>query len=147
MNELPVDRVRDLIQRFFNGHDPNLAAEFFTPDLHWHGGSVGSVEGSSNYADVMRQFFAALPDVHATEQDVVAEGDKVAMRFVVEGAHLGTLWGVPATGNPVRWDALMIYRFVDGKVAEQWAVEDWTAILQRVIGFRPPWSNGFTTSS
>ena len=61
------------------------------------------------------------------------------MRFVVEGTHRGTLWGIPATGCRVRWDALMIYRFEDRKVVEQWAVEDWTAILQEVDGYRPPW--------
>ncbi len=76
------------------------------------------------YADVMRQFFAALPDVHAAEQEVLGDGDRVAMRFIVDGTHKGNLWGVPATGTHVTWNAIMTYRFVDGQVAEQWAAED-----------------------
>lgn len=134
--------VRDLIARFFNGHDPDLATEFFAPDLEWHGGSIGSVTGAKNYADVMRQFFAGMPDVRAAEQEALEDGDRVAMRFVVEGTHEGTLWGVPATGSRVAWNAIMTYRFVDGKVAEQWAAEDWVAVLHGIGVFTPPWLAG-----
>lgn len=140
MDTTPTEVVRDLIRRFFNGHDPDLAPELFTDDLRWHGGSVGSYEGRAAYADAMRGFFAALPDARATEQDVVAVGDTVAMRLVVEGTHLGTLWGIPATGERVQWDATMIHRLRNGKVAEQWAAEDWTAILTGVGAFTPPWA-------
>jgi len=38
--------VRSLIQRFFNGHNPSLAKEYFVPDFKWHGGSVGSYQGA-----------------------------------------------------------------------------------------------------
>ena len=43
------------------------------------------------------------------------------------------------TGRQMRRDALMIYRFAGRKVAEQWAVEDWTTILREAAGYRPPW--------
>lgn len=131
--------VRDLIARFFNGHNPDLAQHFFTPDLMWDGGSVGAVTGADNYSQVMRLFFQALPDVHATEREVIAAGDRVAMRFVVAGTHTGTLWGIEPTGAHVEWNAVMTYRFVEGKIAEQWAAEDWVAILQSVADFTPPW--------
>jgi len=86
-----------------------LLYEFLAPDQHWHGGNIESIEGVKNYADV-----------YATEHNVVAEGDKVAMRFVVKGTHEGTLWGIPAIANRVAWDALMVYRLVDTKIVEQW---------------------------
>jgi predicted ester cyclase len=87
----------------------------------------------------MTRFFQALPDVHATEQDLSESGDTVAARFVVEGTHRAVLWGVSPTGHKVRWDAIMIYRFADGKISEQWAAEDWTAILHGIGVVRPPW--------
>ncbi len=87
-----------------------------------------------------RGFFAALPDAHATEQDVVEQGNSLTMRFVVERTHRGNLWGISATGRHVKWDAIMIYRFDSGKVVEQWAAEDWTAILQSVGAVSPPWA-------
>ena len=75
-----------------------------------------------------------------------AESATVATRFVVEGTHAGDLWGIPATGHHVRWDAIMIYRISDGKVVEQWAVEDWVAILSNVGALTSPWRVGDLTS-
>ncbi|MGH2949009.1 MAG: ester cyclase [Solirubrobacteraceae bacterium] len=130
--------VRDLITHFFNEHDAGVA-EQYSDDLKWHGGLVGDVEGVRPYADVMRGFFAALPDVHAVEQDALESGNTVSMRLVVEGTHEGELWGLPPSGRRLRWDAIMIYRMQDGKVIEQWAAEDWTAILHGVGDYTPPW--------
>jgi predicted ester cyclase len=49
-------------------------------------------------------FIEALPDLTASEQDIVAEGDTVAVRYIVEATHKGDLLGIPATGRRVRWD-------------------------------------------
>ena len=131
--------VRGLISHFFNEHDVGVAERYFADDLKWHGGLVGDIEGVRPYADVMRGFFAALPDVHAVEQDALESGNTVSMRFVVEGTHEGELWGLPPTGRRLRWDAIMIYRMQDGRVVEQWAAEDWTAILHGLGDYTPPW--------
>jgi predicted ester cyclase len=114
MTQAGIEIVRDLITRFFNGHNPDLAAEFFTPDFRWHGGSVGTVEGADAYAQTMRQFFTGLPDAEAIEQDAAQDGDTVTMRFTVQGTHTAELWGIAATGNRVVWDAIMIYHLADG---------------------------------
>ncbi len=136
-----IDIVRDLIDRFFNGHSPGLASDFFADNLTWHGGSVGTVEGVHNYADVMRGFWAALPDARARELDAIEDGDTVAMRLVVTATQTGELWGIAPTGRSVEWNAIMTYRFVDGKIVEQWAAEDWAGILQQIGYFTPPWAN------
>ena len=77
--------------------------------------------------------------MQASEQDALSDGDRVTMRFVIAGTHLGDLWGVAPTGGRVEWDATMIYRLVDGKIAEQWATEDWLAVLTAIGRFTPPW--------
>jgi predicted ester cyclase len=79
----------------------------------------------------MRGFFAALPDVHATEQHAVETLDTVAMRFVVEGSESRRSLGVAPNGRKITWDADIIYRLVDGTFAEQGAAEDWAGILQQ----------------
>ena len=131
--------VRSLIQRFFNGHDPSIANEYFTPDFKWHGGSVGSYQGAESYAVAMTGFFRGLPDVQAVEQGLIESGNTVAARFVVEGTHRGELWGVQPTGRRIRWEANMVYRMLGGKVAEQWAAEDWAAILHQMGVVQLPW--------
>jgi hypothetical protein len=55
-----------------------LAREFFDPDFCWHGGSVGTIQVIDAHAEVMRQFFAALPDAEAIEQDADQDGGRPA---------------------------------------------------------------------
>ena len=58
--------------------------------------------------------------LNAQEQDIVAGGDTVALRFVVEATHEGELLGIAPTGRRVRWDAVDVYRLKDGKISEEW---------------------------
>jgi len=134
-----VEIVREYTRRVFNEHDPDLASEYVTPDVKWHGGTLGTVEGAENLVGLLRGFIGALPDLNAHEQDIVADGDTVVLRLVVEATHQGDLLGIAATGRRVRWDAVDVYRLRDGKISEEWAADDLTAILHDVGAYTPPW--------
>lgn len=134
--------VREYTQRVFNEHNPDLSSEYFTPEVKWHGGLLGTVEGVGNVTEMLRGFLGALPDLHAAEQDIVAAGDTVAVRYVVEATHEGNLLGIAPTGRRLRWDAVDIYRLVDGMMVEEWAVDDLAAILYQAGAYTPPWLSG-----
>ena len=134
-----VELVRDYTRRVFNEHNPELALEFVTPDVKWHGGTLGTIEGSDKLVTLLRSFIGALPDLNAQEQDIVADGDAVAVRFVVEATHEGELLGIAPTGRRLRWDAVDVYRLRDGKIREEWAADDLTAILNAVGAYKAPW--------
>src|SRR3981189_3284507 len=89
-----VEIVREYTRRVFNGHAPDLASEYVTPDVKWHGGTLGTVEGAESLVGLLGAFLGALPDLNAREQDIVAHGDAVAVRFVVEATHDGDLLGI-----------------------------------------------------
>jgi predicted ester cyclase len=131
--------VREYTQRVFNEHNPDLASQYLAPDVRWHGGLLGTVEGVANVTEILRGFIGALPDLHAAEQDVVAADDSVVVRYVVEATHEGNLLGIGPTGRRVRWDAFDIYRLADGMIAEEWAGDDLAAILYQVGAYTPPW--------
>lgn len=137
--ESNVEFVREYTLRVFNGHDPDLASAYVTPDVKWHGGTLGTVEGVENLVGLLRGFIGALPDLNPQEQDIVANEDTVVVRFVVEATHLGDLLGIAPTGRRVRWDAVDVYRLRDGKISEEWAADDLTAILHAVGAYTPPW--------
>jgi len=131
--------VREYTERVFNAHNPELAAAYVTPDVKWHGGTLGTVEGAEGLVGLLQGFIGALPDLNAQEQDIVANEHTVAVRFVVEATHLGDLLGIAPTGRPVRWDAVDVYRLRDGKISEEWAADDMTAVLHSVGAYTPPW--------
>jgi predicted ester cyclase len=81
------------------------------------GGTLGTVEGAENLVGLLRGFIGALPDLNAHEQDIVAQGDTVAVRFVVKATHQGELLGIASGGRRVHWDAVDVYRVRDGKIS------------------------------
>jgi len=90
---------------------------------------------------VLAGFIGALENIDSQVQDVIASNDLVALRLVVTATQTGNLLGIPATGLPVRWDAVDIYRVTDdGKVSEQWAFEDLAAILSQLGAVKLPWA-------
>ena len=82
---------------------------------------------------------------YTPEQDIIAESDTVAVRFVVEATQKGDLLGIPATGRRVRWDAVDVYRLSNGKIVEEWAADDMAAILHQLGDYTPPWLRKSTT--
>ena len=131
--------VRTYTQTIFNEHHTDRASDFLSREVKWHGGTLGTAEGVDKVAALVSGFIAALPDLTATEKDIVAEGDTVAVRYVVEATHQGNLLGIPATGRRVRWEAVDVYRLSNGKIVEEWAADDLLAILVSLDVYTPPW--------
>jgi predicted ester cyclase len=131
--------AREYVQKVFNEHNPTLAEKYCSPDVKWHGGTLGTMDGIQSLTGLLVGFMAAFPDLHATEYDIIAEGDKVAVRFVVEATHKGNLVGIDATEKKVRWDAVDVYHFKDGKIIEEWAGDDMAAVMHQVGAIKLPY--------
>jgi predicted ester cyclase len=140
--EANKELVRTYTQTVFNEHRTDRAADFLAPDVKWHGGTLGTIEGRDNVAVMLVGFIGALPDLRATEQDMVGEGDTVAVRYVVEATQKGDLLGIPATGRRVSWEAVDVYRVSGDKIVEEWAADDMLAVLTGLGVYTPPWLAG-----
>ncbi|MFC1795246.1 ester cyclase, partial [Planctomycetota bacterium] len=84
------------------------------------------------YKNACLLHLAAFPDFRVTTHNIIAEGDKVAIRWTVNGTHLGELMGVPPTERPVEFTGSTIYRFVDGKIVENWWAYDALGMMQQI---------------
>jgi predicted ester cyclase len=65
-----------------------------------------------------------FPDWHTTIEDIIAEGDKVWVRFKATGTHTGEYRRLAPTGKKITATSVNIYRIVNGKVVEVWRVSD-----------------------
>jgi predicted ester cyclase len=83
-------------------------------------------------------FEAAFPGYQLSVDDLVAEGDKVAVRSTFTGTHRGELMGVAPTGKPVSIGLLLIYRIAGGKIVEHWMQADTLGILQQIGAMPAP---------
>src|ERR687898_203852 len=125
--------------RMLNEHDPDLVDEFVADDYRNHNAFVG--DGREANRKFWAGFFAALPDLTATMEDIVIAGDRVVGRFVYRGTHAGELMGIPATGNPVEMRSIDIWRVEDAMFVEHWDELNLLEVLQQ-IGALPHLSAG-----
>ena len=75
---------------------------------------------------------AAFPDAEFVVEDLVAAGDKFAVRGVLRGTHEGEFLGVPASGEEVEVSGISFVRIADGKAVEYWIEFDVYGALQQV---------------
>ena len=105
--------------------------ELYAENVTVHGYPPG-VEGKAGVSEFYRAFARALPDLELKADDVLAEGDKVAVRYSLSGTHSDELMGVPATGNKVELSGQSFFRFENGQVAERWQSLDGAALLTQI---------------
>jgi steroid delta-isomerase-like uncharacterized protein len=133
---MSVERNKGIVRRLFevwnNGNvdavEELYAADFiadyrpYAPLRHGHDAIRGMV----------RRAHVAFPDYHEELEEMVAEDDKVVVRFTITGTQLGQWGSVPPTGKRVRFEEMVILRFVDGKVVEQRGLPDNLAALRQL---------------
>jgi predicted ester cyclase len=74
----------------------------------------------------------AFPDYAGTNVEQIAEGDKVANRFVFLGTHLGEFEGVTPTGKRIEFIGQSIDRVVEGKIVESWVEVDMLGVMRQL---------------
>ena len=120
---------------FYEAFNGNLDAldRVVSPDWVSHEPNPGQGEGRQGLKDFIGLVHKSVPDVKATVEDMIEEGDRIAVRLTIAGTHRGPLLGVGATDNPFNVRAHDIPRFGDdGMVLESWHIEDWLSFLFQV---------------
>jgi len=131
--------VRRLIEETFNRDNLDVTDEVIAPSFVRYKANVPGREGPEGYKQLVKVFRTAFPDLRVTIEDMIAEGDKVAIRQTYRGTHKGDLMGNPPTDRPVTFTGMCLYRIADGKLAEEWIEYDALGMMQQ-IGAVPPMS-------
>lgn len=136
---MPGVQSVEIVRRYFdeirNQRRGQAVQESFAADVVVHvAGSGGNapVAGVAAIRMSLAPYVTAFPDLHFTVDDEVATKDKVAVRWTARGTHHGELEGVAATGRPVTFTGIDIYRLADGKIVEGWTSYDRLAVLQQI---------------
>lgn len=109
-----------------------ILGELFHPDYVFHsdGGDYRLAAAEAN----MRGLRAAFPDLAVRVDRAVASGDLVAIHWSGTGTNSGRAAGFPGTGRQIRLSGMAFVRFRDGRMIEEWGVNDNLALL-RQLGF------------
>jgi predicted ester cyclase len=103
-----VARIRDLFTPDFRLHVPNY------PD--WPRGHEGAIR-------MFAQMSALFPDMELIMEDIFGEADRVCVRWRYKGTQSGTFEGRVGDGSRVESVGISVYRFENGRIAEDWGVD------------------------
>ena len=132
MSEANKAVVRRYVEEFSNQGNPVLVNELFSAESIYHGANFPELRGR----EARRQYFASLrrafPDFHLTVDELIAEGDKVALGWSFSGTHRGEWWGVAPTGKTVSFSGTSIFRIAGGMITEEFIHWDALGYMQQI---------------
>lgn len=125
------EAVRRTVEEAINKGELDVIDEVMDAGYVYHvpDNEVVGPDGFKLYVSMMR---AALPDLKMTIEDMVAEGNTVASRFIIRGTHHGHFMGVAPTGKKVEISEAVFIRFKNGKEVEAWPYTDTLSIYQQL---------------
>ncbi len=129
--------VRRIFEEVWNQGKLEVVDEIYATDYVLNNPAVPEIRGPEALRQLVTQYRAAIPDLHYTVQDQIAEGDKVAVRWTVSGTQQGEMMGIPPTGKHVSVAGMSMVRIAAGKVVEDFGSMDTLGMLQQ-LGVIPP---------
>jgi len=115
-----------------------VADEIYAPNFQNHG--IHRTVDLKTDQDAVHAEKKAFPDLRMSVLDMVAEGDKVAVLWTFQGTHTGSGYeGLPATGTRVEVRGITIWRFLDGRIVEEWSSFSETGAYLRMFAHMKWW--------
>jgi steroid delta-isomerase-like uncharacterized protein len=123
---------RRYVEEIWNQGNDAAIDELVSTNFVTHFPGVPETKSLEGYREFFTLLRAAFPDPHFTVDLVVAEGDKIAARWVMHATHKGAYLGIAPTGKAVSFTSTVVYRIADGKIEESWGDMDSLGLLQQL---------------
>lgn len=129
------EQNKSLIHRFFEAginqnelgvFDEIIAANYVNYNL------TAPAPGPEGLRQVVGMFKTGFPDLHATVEAAIAEGDRVATRGYITGTHNGPFMNIPPTGKSIKVTYTDIWRIENSQAVENWVQMDMLGLMQQL---------------
>ena len=127
--------ARRWFEDLFSRGDLDAADEILSADFldHLPREEERGIEELKHYVSVYR---TAFPDIEDTVEEIVAEGDKVVVRWRSRGTHQGEFMGLPPTGRQVTFTGMRLFSIAENKIAESWVNIDERGLQEQLGAIR-----------
>jgi steroid delta-isomerase-like uncharacterized protein len=125
------ERVRRFYKEVFVDWNLSLIDEVVSPEFRSHDWPEGQT-GPQPFRNFYSAIRSAVPDGIYEVDDLIAEHDKVVVRWRLVGTHKGAFGGIPPSGRTITLKGIAIYRLQDGKLMERWVVSDLHGLLEEI---------------
>jgi predicted ester cyclase len=141
MTDEIVAENKGLVRRFYKEVfvDWNMALvdEVVSPQFTSHDWPEGGPTGPQAFRDFYSAIRSALPDARYEVDDLIAERDRVVVRWRLLGTHKGDFRGITPTGRSIALKGIAIYRAEGSKLMERWVASDLHGLLEEIRGSSP----------
>ena len=127
-NEAVVRQVLSLIDE----RNLDEAFELYAVDYIYHGPGGQELRGRDGIRGLWEVFLVGFPDLHSTIEDMVSSGDKVVLRWRIEGTHTGEFMGVAPSNKKITLGIIEIFRVENGQLVEAWDQFDQLGLMQQI---------------
>ena len=117
----------------FNAGDTERLLAVVAPDIVIHYAELPEpLHGRETWQQGFELMRRAFPDLEARIDDVLAAGDRVALRLSFRGTHAGEFQGIPATGRTIGYVSHEFYRVRESLIAEEWICSDMASLFRQL---------------
>lgn len=120
--------VRHLYEDILNTGRLELLNEVFGNDYIGNAGEKGPEGAAASVGPVIKAF----PDIRWTIEELIAEGDKVMVKWTWKGTHTGPFQNYPISHNQVQNNAMALYQLANCKIVKAWLQTDRLGFLQQI---------------
>ena len=121
--------ARRFVEEIFNARKTEMAKNFVTPDIIYHG-MAEEVKGLEEFKRWVSEDISAFPDMKFTILDDIGEQNKVAIRWTLKATHDKDFADFPATHKKFETQGTDIFHFEGDKIKEAWTVCDMAVLAQ-----------------
>ena len=121
--------ARGFVEEIFNARKTEMAKNFVTPDIIYHG--MGEeVKGLEEFKKWVGEDLSAFPDLKITIVDDFGEQNKVALRWTLKATHEKDFANFPATHKTFETQGVEILHFDGDKIKEAWTLGDMSVLTK-----------------
>ena len=127
-NEALIRQVLALIDE----RNLDEAFDLYALDYIYHGPGGQELRGRDGIRSLWEIWLVGFPDLHTTVEDMVSAGDKVVLRWRIEGTHTGEFLGVAPSNVEITIGITEIFRVANGQLVEAWDQYDGLGLMQQI---------------
>ncbi len=132
MSEANKKLTRRFVEEAVNKGNFKVLDEILADNYVYREPTVGEFKGREGCKQLITMYRTAFPDVTLTIEEQIAEGDRLVTRWTARGTHRGELFGIPPTGKQITLSGVVITRFAQGRIAEEFEVYDALGMMRQL---------------
>lgn len=132
---MTLSKQKKIIKHFVDAHnrqDLDALGNLLAPNFKAHIAGMDKTLELKAYLEGVKMAHQAFSNLTFTIQDIIEEGEKVAVHILAQGRHTGEYMGIQPTGKSIEFNAIAIRRIVDGKVIEEWQTNDHLTLFRQL---------------